>query len=170
MGGNAFIIMLVIGILMGGFGMKGLSSLNPFKAGKVAITKQESHKEEYFRDKVKGIEYRMTSKNKAQAPAKRTLSQSIGDFVATFWKMLIAIGVVSLGIFWLTGINVVKKMRELIKSRNSHRKLNHQLVVGTQNAKKKMNGEQETLSTELGNALDEDSKKLVREIKSEKSI
>ena len=44
------------------------------------------------------------------------------------------------------------------------------MIVGTQRAKPKMNGEEKVLSTDWASAIDEESKKLVRDNKSEKSI
>ncbi len=163
MGGNAFIIMLVIGALLG-FGGRGvLSNMNPFKAGKVAIVKQESQREEYYRDKVKGIEYKMTERAKGSAPAKQTLGQSIGSFVDKSIKAIISFTIILFVGSLVLGVNLFGYVKRL-------RKTLTQLIVGTQRAKPKMNGEEKTLSTELASAMDEESKKLVRDIKSEKSI
>ncbi len=169
MGGNSFIILLVIGMLMGGVGMKGLSSLNPFKAGKVAVVKQESQKEEYFKDKVKGIEYRMTSKNKAQAPAKKTFGQSIGSFIDKSLK-LIVLGVIASVLFgtnlFVYFFRYIKKLKNTLIRKD---KALRQTIVGVQEAKIKMNGEEKILIESLKDKQDEDTKLLIKEIKLGKS-
>lgn len=157
--GNQFIIMLVVGSLLGLFGGNAINKLNPFKAGKVAVVKNESHREEYFRDKVKGIEYRVNEKNKDQAPAKQTIGQSIGSFIDKSIKLIILGFVVSL----FFGVNIFGYVLRL-------RKTVRQLVVGTANAKKELNGEGKILTTNLAKVMDSDAKKMVNEIKNEKSI
>lgn len=161
--GNQMIMLLVVGSLLGLFGGNAISNLNPFKAGRVAVTKQEAQKEEYFKDRVKGIEYKMIERSKGQTPAKQTLGSSIGSFVDKSIKAIISFALILFLGSLLFGVNLFSYVRKL-------RKTLTQLIVGTQNAKTKMNGEEKTLSNELASSMDEASKKLVRDIKSEKSI
>lgn len=165
MGGNMFLIMIVIGALLG-FGGRGvLSNLNPFKAGKVAVVKQESQKEEYFRDKVKGIEYRMTSKNKAQAPAKKTFGQGIGEFIDKSMK-LIVFGIIASFLFgtnlFVHFFKYVKKLKNTLMRKD---KALRQTITGIQESKIIMNGEKEILLGKLSDKQDEDTKLLIKEIK-----
>ena len=164
-GGNMFLIMIVIVALLG-FGGRGvLSNLNPFKAGKVAVVKQESQKEEYFRDKVKGIEYRMTSKNKAQAPVKKTFGQSIGNFIDKSMKIIV-IGIIA-SVLLSTNLFVhffkyVKKLKNILLRKD---KALRQTISGIQEAKIQMNGEKDILLGKLKDKQDEDTKLLIKEIK-----
>jgi len=140
--GNQMIILLVVGSLLGLFGGSAISKLNPFKAGKVAIVKQESQKEEYFRDKVKGIEWKMTERAKGSAPAKQSFGQSIGSFVDKSIKAIISLTIILFVGSIVLGVNLFGYVKRL-------RKTLTQLIVGTQKAKTKMNGEEKTLSNEL---------------------
>ncbi len=163
--GNQFLILLVVGALLG-FGGRGvLSSLNPFKANKVAVVKQESQTEEYFRDKIKGIEYRMTSKNKAQTPVKQTLGQSIGSFIDKSIKVIIAFFILGVLLFFFTGINIFKHVRRLKGLLVRKDKALRQTISGIQEAKIKMNGEGKILVEKLRDKQDEDTKLLIKEIK-----
>ncbi len=163
--GQQLMIFMVISMLVGGFGGNALSKLNPFKAGKVAVAKQESQKEEYFKDKAKGIEYRLTERSKGQTPVIKKQS-----FVDKWLGALVKIGAILLIGSLFLGVNLFKYIRRLKDLSFKATKTLTQVIVGTQKAKPKMNGEEKILSGELASALDEDSKKLVREIKSEKSI
>ncbi len=163
--GNQMIMLLVVGGLLGLFGGNAVSKLNPFKAGKVAIAKHELQKEEYFKDKVKGVEYRITERSKGKTPVIEKKS-----FIDKSFTALVKIGVIFFLLSIFLGVNVIKYIRKLKTLSVSSTKALTQMIVGTQKAKPKMNGQEKILSTELATALDEDSKKLVREIKSEKSI
>lgn len=163
--GNQFLILLVVGALLG-FGGRGvLSNLNPFKASKVAVVKQESHREEYFRDKVKGIEYRMTERNKGSTPVKQTLGQSIGNFVDKSIKAIITFFVLGVMLFLFTGINIFKHVRRLKGLLVRKTKALRQTISGIQEAKIKMKGEKEILLETLKDKQDEDTKLLIKEIK-----
>ena len=172
--GNQFLILLVVGALLG-FGGRGvLSNLNPFKAGKVAVVKQESQKEEYYKDKIKGIEYKMTERAKGSAPTKQTLGQSIGSFVDKSIKGIISFTIILFLGSIVLGVNLfgyVRKLKNLVFSRT---KALRQTVAGIQEVKGKMNGEEEKLRASLKDKHDEETELLVKQIKlgkqDEKSI
>ena len=164
--GQQLLIFMVISMLVGGLGGNALSKLNPFnKSNKVAIAKQESHKEEYFKDKAKGIEWKMSERTKGQTPVIQKKS-----FIDKWLGALIKIGAILLIGSVILGTNLFKYVRRLKDLSFRATKTLTQVIVGTQKAKPKMNGEEKILASELASALDEDSKKLIREIKSDKSI
>ena len=157
---NQIIILMLVGALVGFWGKGAVSSLNPFKSStaKVQVVKNESQKEEYFRDKVKGIEYRMSKKGQEQTPVKKTLGSSVGSFIDNFWSSIVKIGILFGVIFFMTGINLFKYILRL-------RKTLTQLVKGIDKAKPRLNGEQKALKEELSSAMDEDSKRVVDDLK-----
>ena len=164
--GQQLLIFMVISMLVGGLGGNALSKMNPFnKSNKVAIAKQESHKEEYFKDKTKGYEWKIKESSKGQTPVIKKES-----FLTKWLGTLVKIGAILLIGSLFLGVNLFKYVRRLKDLSFRATKTLTQVIVGTQKAKPKMNGEEKILSKELGIALDEDSKKLVREIKSDKSI
>lgn len=165
---NNLVILLVVGSLLGLFGGNALSKLNPFKAGKVLVVKQESQREEYFKDKIKGIEYKISEKNKGQTPVRQ--KKTIGSFIDNSFQTLIKLGLILLIGSLVLGVNLFKYVRKLKDLSVKSIKALKQVVVGVNNAKPKMNGEGKTLTGELSKSMDEDSKKLVNEIKNEKSI
>jgi len=168
--GNQFLIAIVVMSLLGG-GLLGskISSLNPFSSkNKVAVAKSESTKEEYFRDKIKGVEYRAKEsyKNKTPVVTKRTLGQILGNFIDKSLRLLIFLSIAGIALFWFTGINIINVFKRLKRTT----KALTQVIRGTQEAKKKMNGEQEKLRSALKEELDEDSKKIVKDIKMDNNI
>lgn len=165
--GNQMIILLVIGGLLGLFGGNAISKLNPFKAGRVAVVKQESQREEYFRDKVKNIEYRMTERSKNQAPsnAGTSIGSRVGRFVDNSLKLIIGFFILGIILLFLTGINIFKFTKNIIIKLNSTRKALKQTVQGIEKAKPKLNGNENILKTELAKGMDEESKLLIDEIK-----
>ncbi len=165
---NQMVILLVIGSVLGLFGGNVISKLNPFKTGKVAVAKQEMQKEEYFKDKIKGVEYRITERSKGQTPVKQ--KRTIGSIIDNSFQALIKIGLIMLIASLFLGVNLFKYVRRLKNLSVSSMKALTQVVVGTQKAKASMNGEKEKLRASLRDELDQDSKKIVREIKDEKSI
>lgn len=157
--GNQFIILLVVGSLLGMFGGNAISKLNPFKGGgKTQIVKNEFQREEYFNDKIKKIEYRIKEKNTERTPVKRTLASKAGNFVENFFGGLIKFAIVGVILFFLTGINIFKIFLRL-------RKTLRQVVKGIEKAKPLLNGEQAKLKEKLSRAMDDESKLLVDEIK-----
>ena len=168
---NFLIGALVIGVLLGGFGGSAISKLNPFKdTGKVSVVKQETQREEYFKDQIKGIEYRIKEKGQSQAPVKQTLGGKIGSVIDNSFRMVISFLLITLAVFFFTGINIVKVILDLRRKVTAYRKTLTQTVVGVQNAKTKLNGSKDVLKNELAIAMDSDSKKLIDEVKHEKSI
>jgi len=166
--GQTFLIMIVVGALLGVFGSSTISRLNPFKAKKVPVAKQQAEKTEYFRDKVKGVEYKLTEKSKGQTPVIQ--KQTIGGLIDRFIKQVVAVGVILFLGSLVFGRNLfvsVKKMKNELFAKTKTLK---QLVVGVSKAKAKMNGEKIILTDNLSKATDEDSKKIINEIKNEKSI
>ncbi len=172
--GNQFLIMLVIGSVLGMFGSSAISKLNPFKSSKVTVAKQEMQKEEYFKDKVKGIEYKMTEKSKGQTPVKASLGQSIGSFVDKSIKAIISFALILFVGSLVLGVNLFGYVRKLKKLVFSRTKALRQTVAGIQEVKGKMNGEEEKLRASLKDKHDEETELLVKQIKlgnqDEKSI
>ena len=164
---NNFLILLVVGALLGMFGGNAISKLNPFKVSRTQVVKQESSKEEYFRDKVKGFEYRMREKNKGQTPtnARTSIGSSIGQFIDNSFKLVIGFFVVGLVVLFLTGINIFKWTKNILVQLNSTRKALKQTVKGIEKAKPKLNGNDNILKNELAKGMDEESKLLIDEIK-----
>jgi len=166
---NAQMMIVVMLLLFGGLAGAKVSSLNPFSSkNKVAIAKSESSKKEYFRDKVKGIEYRAEEsyKNKTPVVTKRTLGDKIGNFIDKSFQLLVFLGFAGVALFFFTGINIINVFKRL----NKTRKALIQVVRGTQEGKKKMNGEQEKLRSALKEELDEESKRIVSDIKHDNNI
>lgn len=156
--GNQMIMLLVVGSLLGLFGGNAISNLNPFKAGRVAVAKQEMQREEYFKDKIKGVEYKITERSKGQIPQKQTLGNSVGSFVDKSIKAIISFFLISVVASLVFGINLFKYVGRL-------RKTVKQMVQGIEKAKPKLNGTENILKIELSQKMDEESKSVVDEIK-----
>lgn len=133
--GNQFLMAVVVMSMLGG-GLLGskLTSLNPFSSrNKVAIAKSESSKEEYFRDKVKGIEYRAKEsyKNRTPVVSKRTVGERIGNFIDKSFQLLIFLAIGGFALFLLTGINILKVIKRLKNALTSTTKTLTQVIRGT---------------------------------------
>lgn len=170
---NILIAVMVLGILFGGFTGAKISSLNPFKGSPKAVEKSEGHKEEYFRDKIKGIEYGSKETYKNQNPkstGSETIGQRIGNVIDSSLRIIIAFGLFALAVLFLTGINLFKYVKNLVKNLNETRKALRQTVSGVQEAKGKMNGEKEILRQALKDKQDEDTKVLIQKLKNGDSV
>jgi len=166
---NAQIMVVVFLLVFGGFAGSKISSLNPFSnKNKVAIAKSESSKEEYFRDKVKQIEYRSKEsyKNKTPVVTKRTIGDTIGNFIDTSLRLLFFLGIFGIGL----ALFATDRFVRVIKKLKSTSKTLVQVVRGNQKAKNVMNGEKKKLDSALKEELDEESKKIVSDIKHENNI
>jgi len=161
MGNQLMIGMLVFAMLSGTVGGIGLSKM--FRGNKSAnVAKSEQNREEYFRDKVKGIEYKMKEGYKNQTPVKTTLGQKLGNLVDNFIGLFVvgAIFVFFLmpGVFW----GVVNRLRHSLKV---HRNALKQTIDGIEKAKPKLNGEEEKLKEALRDKQDTATKKIVADLK-----
>ena len=167
---NAFVIVAIIGILFGGFGATQLSKLNPFSSkNKVHYHKSESRTNQYYRDKVKGVEWQIEERHENKVPTqqKQTFGAKLGNFVDASWKLLIWFGIFSLVLAYFTGFKTWVFIRNLIHDRNRHRKGLRQSIAGIEKAKPKMNGELGILKDALRDKQDADTKKLIAELKNE---
>lgn len=173
-GTELLVVVLFIGLAFGGLGGAKLSNLNPFKkSANVATTKAEGTKEEYFKDKVKGIEYTLKetheTQNKDVSGASGVYPPTIGGFVGNFIdksiRFLIFAIIVLAILSWITGKNLFKKVRNAIEEAKKWKKVAVQTVKGVETAKTKMNGEKEILKVSLKDTQDEDVKEAVRKIK-----
>lgn len=167
--GNQFLIgLMVFSLLFGAFGGAKLANLNPFSSkNKVAIQKSETQREEYFKDKIKGIEYRVSEKEQNRTPvvSNLTLGQKVGSFIDNSFQVIIAMVIFSVVVFYFTGINLFRVFRKLIKKVSNYRKALKQTVTGVEKAKIKLNGEKEVLKNELAKEQDSASKVLIDKIK-----
>lgn len=166
--GQLLIMVLVVGILFGGVGRGFLSKINPFKAKTVAVQKDQGVKEEYFKDKIKGIEYRYKETHKSQntQPATSgTLGQRIGNFIDSSIRLIIGFIIFGIILLFLTGINIFKYVKRILIELNAHRRALKQTIKAVDSAKPKLNGEDKTLKAELAKFQDEETKILINKIK-----
>lgn len=164
---NLLIGVLVFGLLFGGFAGSKVSKIFPSFNNSRVVEKSQSDREEYFRDKVKGIEYRYTEKTKNQSPAKQTLGQKVGSIIDNFFQLIIGIFIFLLVGSFILGINLFKFVTGLIRKTRELGKALKQTVHGVEKAKIKMNGEKEILKEALKDKQDASTKKLISEIKNE---
>lgn len=157
---------LVFGLFFGFSGKNIISNLNPFKSS-AQVQKSENEKEEYFRDQIKGIEYRVKEKSKNQTPSNtgNSIGMRIGRFIDSSIQLVIGFFVVGLVILFLTGFNLFKFVSNKLKQLNNYRKTLKQTVQAIENAKPKMNGSEEILKTELSKSMDTESKRLIDDLK-----
>lgn len=166
---NAQMMIVVMLLLFGGLAGAKVSSLNPFSSkNKVAIAKSESSKEEYFRDKAKQIEYRVTESytNKTPVVTKKTIGTTIGDFIDNSLRVIFFLGLFGIGLALFASDKFIKVMRKL----KATSKTLVQVVRGNQKAKNVMNGEKKKLDSALKEELDQESKKIVSDIKHDNNI
>ena len=161
--GNQMIMLLVVGGLLGLFGGNAISKLNPFKARRVVVVKQEMQREEYFKDKVKGIEYRITERSKGQTPVKQ--KKTIGSFIDNSFQAIIKLTIVMFIGSLLLGVNLFKYIRRLKTLTLNAMKGLKQTVKAIEIAKPKLNGEEKVLKEQLARNQDEDTKLLIDKIK-----
>jgi hypothetical protein len=173
--GQMLIILLVGAFLFGGIGGAKISGLNPFKGNKAqkqSVQKAEESKEEYFKDKIKGIEYRAKESSKSQnkeavGVANATIGQRVGDIIDSSLRLIITFIVVGFLILFFTGFNIFKKVRALAKKANTYRKGLKQTVKAIAKAKGTMNGEYSKLAVELKDTHDDETEGIVKEMKNE---
>jgi len=169
---NMLLIVGVIGLLFGTFGGAKLSKFGLFK-GKPSITqKSEENREEYFKDKAKQIEYRYkhksTSQNKQVVQgAPSTIGGRIGSFIDSSIQLIVMVIIGGFILMYFTGINIFKKIKDATLKANRYRKALKQTVKGVQVASPKLNGEDKMLKIELSKAQDEDTKRLINDMKNE---
>ena len=172
---TVFIAVLVMGLLFGGFTGAKLSSLNPFKSSKI-VERSEGQKQEYFKDTIKGYEYRYEEKYKNQAPSPSggTVGQKVGNWVAklidTSLTLIIIFIILGFALLYFTGINIFKKFINLNNKVKTFKKSVVQTVAGIEVAKSKMNGEKEILKAGLDAKQDNDVKTLIDKIKNGEEI
>lgn len=166
MGNSLMIGVLVFGLLFGAFGGAKISNLNPFKSSGVT-QKSEGSKEEYFNDKIKGIEYRLKEQTKNQQPsnAGNSIGMRIGRFIDNSIQLIIGFIIFGFVLLFFTGINVFRWVKNILTQLNAHRKALKQVVTGVQVAKQTMNGDKEKLQIALATEMDSDAKKLISDIK-----
>jgi len=168
--GQVLLIVLVVGIVFGGFSGNILSKLNPFKAKPGIMQKEQGNKEEYFRDKIKGIEYRSKETHKYQNrenSGNATVGQKVGNFIDSSIQFIIFFIIGGLALLYFTGFNIFKRFRNLLKDLKAHKRALKQTVKAVDIAKPKLNGEDRVLKEELAKAQDEATKILINKMKNE---
>jgi len=170
--GQLFMIILVVGLLFGGLGGLKLGNINPFKSkAGVATQKDEGNKSEYYRDKVKGIEYRSEERykiqNKASIAGSNTIGAKIGNFIDKSIQLILFVIIGGIILFFVTGINIFKRFAEIAAEAKRYRKALKQTIKAVDVASPKMNGEDKVLKALLAMKQDEDTKNLINEMKNE---
>lgn len=173
-------IVLVGGLLFGAFGGLKLGKLNPFKSSKATVTlKDEGNKEEYFKDKIKGIEYKSketykTQNKQASGATASTIGSRIGNLIDSSIQLIMFVLIGGVVLFVFTGINIfkyIKRAGSLAKDAaleaNRYRKALKQTVKAIDKASPKMNGEDKVLKELLDRKQDEDTKTIINEMKNE---
>lgn len=169
---------LVFGILFGGLGFSKLGKLNPFKSKAAIVQKDEGRSSEYFKDKIKGIEYRSETTHKSQntnnAAVSNTIGGTIGNFIDSSLALIKFVLIVGVLLLLFTGINIFKYIKragaiakDALSEANRYRKGFKQTVKAIQAAKPKMNGEFDILIDKLRDAHDDETEKIVKEMKNE---
>jgi len=167
------IIVLVAGVLFGGLGGLKVAKLNPFSRTKAAgsIQKDEGRKSEYYRDKIKGVEYRneetYKNQNNTNLAGSDTIGSKIGRFIDSSIRLIIFVLIGGLILFFVTGINIFKRFKQIGKEIYQYKKALKQTVKAVDVAKPKMNGEAKILKDLLAMKQDEDTKNLIAKLKNE---
>jgi hypothetical protein len=170
---NVLIGVLLFGLLLGGLGGSNLAKLNPFGglSRPKAVQKSEGQREEYFRDRIKGIEYRFSEnikeQNRENSESPSTIGGSIGAFIDSSIQFIIIFVIGGLLLLFFTGFNVFKYVKVMKQRLMETRKALKQTIKAVEKAKPKMNGDSQVLKTELKNAHDEASDLLIRKLKNE---
>jgi len=178
MGGNLMLYGLIAMFIFGGIGGLKIGKLNPFKGKPAIVQKTQQTKEEYFKDKIKGIEWKSKESSKGQnsqnnaAPA--TIGSRIDALINSSLYLILWFFIIGLGILWLTGFNIFKRFKDLIfklnesrKEATASRKALKQTVKGIQAAKPRMNGDFEVLLDKLRDAHDDETEGIVKKMKNE---
>jgi hypothetical protein len=162
---------VIFGMLFGGMGMSKLGKLNPFKAKAGIVQKEEGNTSEFYRDKIKGIEYRSETRHKAQnsqnTAVSNTIGSRIGNFIDSSIQLIMFILIGGTILLLLTGINIFKYIKKVTVNANRYRKALKQTVKAVDKAKVKLNGSYQFLSEELRDKHDDDTENLIREMKNE---
>ena len=167
--GQLMMILLVVGLIFGGLGGLKLASLNPFKAKAGIVQKDEGHKTESYRDKIKGIEWRSEERykmqNKGTTPSGGSIGSAIGNFIDKSIQLIIFVTIAGVILFFVTGINIFKRFKQIAQDANRYRKALKQTIKAVDVASPNMNAEDKILKAMLAMKQDEDTKKLISEIK-----
>ena len=146
--GQFMMILLVVGLLFGGLGGLKLASLNPFKAKAGITQKDEGQKSEFYRDKIKGIEFRSEERYKMQnkgAVTGNSIGSKIGSFIDSSIQMIIYVVIIGFLLLFFTGINIFKRFKKIANDAIRYRKALKQTVKAIDVAGPKMNGEDKVL-------------------------
>jgi hypothetical protein len=168
----------IFGMLFGGMGITKLGKLNPFKAKAGIVQKDEGRTSEFFRDKIKGIEYRSETQHKSQntqnAAVSNTIGSKIGRFIDSSIQLIMFVLIAGTILLFLTGINIFKGFRRLGKAAqeaaveaNRYRKGLKQTVKAIKESKEKLNGEYEILAGSLRDTHDDETEAIVKQMKNE---
>jgi len=154
------VTVLILGLMVGTSGGNFISKLNPFSGSRTHVEKSETQREEYFRDKVKGIEYRVEERTKNRTPSSSSASigSKVGSFIDSSLNFIIGFFIVGVILFLFFGVNIFRYVKRIGKTLK-------QVIIGIQKSKEKMNGEKEILRQSLSSELDADSKKVISDIK-----
>ena len=169
---------LVFGIMFGGLGFSKLSKLNPFKAKAGIVQKDEGRSSEYFKDRIKGLEYRSETSHKSQntdnAANSGTIGSTVGNFIDSSIQLIVFVIIGGVLLLLFTGINIFKYIKragtiakDAAVEANKYRKALKQTVKAIDVASPKMNGEDKVLKEQLSRKQDEDTEVIIRRMKNE---
>jgi hypothetical protein len=168
--GQMLLILLAAGVIFGGIGGMKVGSIFKSKA-RVAVQKDEGQKSEYYKDKIKGVEFRSEERykmqNKGAATANATIGGKIGSFIDSSIQMIIYVVIIGVALLFFTGINIFKRFKELAQDSLRYRKALKQTVKAIDVAGPKMNGEEKVLREWLSRKQDEATENVIRELKNE---
>ena len=169
--GQMMMYLMIVMFLFGGLG--GLKIGKLFGGGRkaVAVQKDEGHMVEYYKDKIKGTEFRREEsykmQNKGAANASGTIGSSIGAFIDKSITVIIYTVIIGFVLLFFTGINIFKRFKKIASDVMKYRKALKQTIKGVDVASLQMNGEDKILKATLAMKQDEDTKNIINEMKNE---